>query len=437
MPLYQGNGYPGNAQLSIPNICLPNGSYVLKVQDSAGNGINAPGGYVLRMADGRRIIDNSGNGSFSYQSTVTDGFTLPLGALKTEDNTCDRTDLVPNEVIRITPDPAVSAQFGITNSTSGYELWFFNPNGGYSRRVFVLHANASSQFPAGPERATYFRLNSLATNPIPSDVLLNVRVRPIVANVGGSFGPACRLKVDQQTGTCITTQLDDTPGPRFSCGATGKRVKVPGAASRLYAKPAVRTINGVAQQANYYAWEFSEVGSGYQRLMWSTGSGLYLGQWYTDPLLCGTHTYDVRMKVSFDGGITWCPWGPTCFVEITNTQATPFCTSQGTPMAPGTDRMFQEGEEEADAPEAVFILWPNPNRGDRVNLAIEGLETEETKASVDLHDLFGKRVGAWTIPMSQGSFQHTVDLEHALAKGLYILQVTVGDQVFTKRLVID
>ncbi|MBL8000498.1 MAG: T9SS type A sorting domain-containing protein [Flavobacteriales bacterium] len=431
-PLCTGTGYGNNATLSLP-CCLPNGSYRLRVTDAGGDGIATPGGFVLRMADGRKLIDNAGNGVFTSTSMFTDGFKLPLGALQVEGSNCDRTDFLPNEVIRVTPSSAVSAQFGVTNSTSGYEWYFFNPNGGYTRKVFTSHANASTSFPSGAERCTYFRLNSLSTNPLPTNVLLNVKVRPVVANSYGTFGPVCRLKIDTQTSNCVVTQLVGTPGTQFSCGATGKQVNGPGTSRYIYAQPAVRVVNGQNQVATNYGFELSEPVSGYVRTAWTTSYTLTLAGWSTNPLLCGTHVYNVRVRASFDGGVTWCPYGPVCTVGITNNLAQPSCTPPANAFAGGNDRM----DIEQVATGSALVLWPNPNRGDQLYLAVDQLNSELTTATLDLYDLFGKRVATYTLPVRDGLLNTAIDLHGDLATGMYLVTVIAGEQQFQQRLVID
>ena len=433
-PVAQGSGYASNATLAVP-ICLPNGNYVLRVLDSGNNGINSPGGYTLRTLDGRRIVDDMGNGGFGGQSVVTQGFKLPLGSLHVEGTNCDRVDFLPTENIRVTPNAAVSAQYGITSSTSGYEWWIYNPNGGYSRTVFFSHTLASAQFPDGPERATYFRWANLVTNPVPHNMFLNVRVRPIVAGVGGSFGPACRFKIDTQPSNCITTQLIGTPGATMSCGATGKVVKASGHPGRIYAQPAVRVVNGMNLPANSYLFEIVEPISGYMRTIAASTYTLVLGQWYTDPLLCGTYSYNVRVRVSFDNGVTWCPYGPVCSVDITNNLAAPFCSVPGGPMAGGDDRLFYDGDESNMEP--VFSLWPNPNNGEQLYVIVDGLRSEVTTATVELFDLLGQKVATHTVPMNGNTLNTVIALHGALADGLYVVNVTVGEQTFMQRLVID
>ena len=43
----------------------------------------------------------------------------------------------------------------INQADDGYQFWFFNPDGGYSRRVLITHASNNYLFPWGPGRASY------------------------------------------------------------------------------------------------------------------------------------------------------------------------------------------------------------------------------------------------------------------------------------------
>ena len=54
-----GSGYLNN-QIVTLDCCLPDGCYELRFFDSAGDGManGVVGGYILRQADGKRIIDN-------------------------------------------------------------------------------------------------------------------------------------------------------------------------------------------------------------------------------------------------------------------------------------------------------------------------------------------------------------------------------------------
>lgn len=196
-----------------------------------------------------------GNGGFAGQSVVSQGFKLPLGNLQVEGNNCDRVDFLPTENIRVTPDAAVSAQYGITQQHQRLRVVHYDLNGGYHRTVFFSHALANSQFPAGPERATYFRWANLRGNPVPHNMLLNVRVRPpwpvwvvlsdLLAASRSIPSPAAASPPNESA----------RRAPRTACGATGKMVKASGHAGRIYAQPAVRVVNGMNLPANRYLFE--------------------------------------------------------------------------------------------------------------------------------------------------------------------------------------
>jgi hypothetical protein len=143
--------------------------------------------------------------------------------------------------------------------------------------------------------------------------------------------------------------------------------------------------------------------------------------------------YNVRVRASFDGGATYCPWGPVCTVEITNNLAQPSCTPPANAFAGGNDRM----ETMETATGSALVLWPNPNRGDQLYLAVDQLDSELTTATLDLYDLFGKRVATYTLPVRDGVLNTAIDLRGDLATGMYLVTVIAGEQQFQQRLVID
>ena len=146
---------------------------------------------------------------------------------------------------------------------------------------------------------------------------------------------------------------------------------------------------------------------------------LTLANYATKPLQCGL-TYTVRVRVSFDGGATWCAWGNTCTIS---TEACP-------PVAGGGQRdlVATSGGD--------LTVWPNPNRGEQLFVAIDDLGGSYEHVSLDITDMFGKRVVASTIPV-QGTNLNTVMDLNDLASGMYLVTVTTGDRAFVQRLVIQ
>ncbi|MBK7114445.1 MAG: hypothetical protein IPH60_18665 [Flavobacteriales bacterium] len=132
-----------------------------------------------------------------------------------------------NKFIVATENVAVSGQYGVTNNTSGYEFWFFDPNGTYSYRRFRNHAT-SDGFGVGALRANHFRLNAwtntVNTPHLPNDVLLNVRIRGRVAGVN-------------QPSVLLALQNGCVPGCMPNCEATGQPA---GCQLQLWREPLLR-----------------------------------------------------------------------------------------------------------------------------------------------------------------------------------------------------
>ncbi len=400
------------------NCCLANGCYDLRVYDSFGDGIN-PGGYVLTDVSGNRIIDNSNNGpNFSTLSEVLDAtstpvsFCLPTGTDALVPASCDQTGLTINSVIQSQINANVTAQYGITNATSGYQFWIFGPNATYSRRLFQSHAAPGNGWPlATPvaQRAAYLKLSAMNNAPIiPGNVLLNVRVRSRVAGIYGAFGPACRLTIGNVI-NCSTTQLTTTPTPLVSCGATGL--------NRLFG---VIWSNQVPL-ANKYQFEFVNANTlVFLRNISSPTRNLNMSTWGNAVALPSCFIpYNIRVRVSFNNGATYCPWGPVCQVSYT--------------CPPEQDREM----ESMMVGHSVMNIWPNPNDGKKLAVALSDLDVNADHIDVVIFDAFGKEVMAHVYPASNGEVNATIDFDHALAAGVYVVRVSAGEQQFTQRLIIE
>ncbi|MBK9761627.1 MAG: T9SS type A sorting domain-containing protein [Flavobacteriales bacterium] len=162
-----------NTTVVVP-ICVPVGCYHLRVLDSGSNGITN-GGYVLRDASSRRIIDAS-LGSFSSVSQINTGtnpnrsFCVPISNIKMLNNSCDRTNQLIQSPVYCNSQPGAN----------GYQFWIYDAHGTYNRRVTVTNPTLVP--------------STLLTDPVPTNVNLNIRVRSRIGSTFGEFGPACRIK---------------------------------------------------------------------------------------------------------------------------------------------------------------------------------------------------------------------------------------------------
>ena len=262
---------------------------------------------------------------------------------------------------------------------------------------------------------------NFAPNPIPFNVLLNVRVRSLVNGVYSEFGPACRFMLLSAPPACPTTQLDNNPlhaATTLSCGVSGKVVGASGYAGKIWADPALG--------ATHYRFRFEVASEGYVRVISVASTVLTLGPWAATPLLCGTFTYDVTVAVSTDGGATYCPYGPVCTVGITNSAPNP-CTA---PFEGGSGSLHLGLDDAAE-----FTMWPNPNRGEQLFLELTELEEGVTTVYLEVYDLFGKRVMDNAIPV-EGAFNTVVELSD-VAAGLYTVNLVAGTKTYSQRLVIQ
>ncbi len=404
------------------NTCLPDGCFYLRVLDDGGDGI-AGGGYILRH-QGKRLIDNRNNFTNGSVSAIAnnEGFCLPMGTDHLIYLSCDRLDWTNTEYIIANDNPAVSAQWLVGDQTDdGYEMWFFNPNGGYSFRRFHSHATSDGYGPASATRACHIKVNNWsAANQVQAGVLLNVKVRSRVNGVNSGWGPACRFKYDPVRAQCQLTKLMDIPGNQFySCGS----MRNWGTGNYVHARP----ING----ANKYQFRFRIPAENFSVTRTSNTYFVQLG-WAIDPLV-PCKTYEVDVRVSKDGGATWCTdfiapaltdaWGDICLLTIN-------CAAQG-----GGQNMSLEGDTGADP--STLRVYPNPNRGDQLFLSLNGLKDEARTIQLDIHDTYGKRVITRSMAPAGGSLNTSLDLRNELAAGMYVITITAGEQVFSERLLIQ
>ncbi|HRH71411.1 MAG TPA: T9SS type A sorting domain-containing protein [Flavobacteriales bacterium] len=425
------NGVPDYAETMTGCCLIADRCYKVVVTDAAGDGIVGGGYHLSLVGTGQRIIDDRDNFRNLGTSAVStpESFCLPLGDIGLEAASCDRENWVTNEFLFCEASAAVSDAFvpGAPQAQqpddTGYEFWFFDPNGTYSYRRFVSHRTAEGRPSAGALRVNALRVNgwTAAVAPLlPARKLLNVRVRPRVAGENQSFGPACRFRRGVPP-ACSTAQLLDAPGePGHSCNVQRRFWKK----SRLYATP---TSSVLSSWNVRYMFRFHHPASGQvvTRVQKSSKLTLY---WEDDPPLIVGRTYNVDVRISYTGGATWCgstgllpftAWGPVCTVTI---------LPEPSGLAPEPERAIGQPAE--------MVIYPNPNNGNEVMLSLVHLHSDVANASVIILDLSGRQVFARNLVVQDGGIHQRVDLGGALSAGVYLVHVSVGEAVFTQRMVV-
>ncbi|MCB0793071.1 MAG: T9SS type A sorting domain-containing protein [Flavobacteriales bacterium] len=408
-PVCTGDGYGDNMSYAEA-CCLLDGDYVLTFFDGFGDGMCCSygnGGYRLKAANGDRIIDNWEDGAFGSSSSTGLPFHVPIGSDHVIFQDCDREDWTPSEFIVASPNPAVSAEWGVGDQTDdGYQFWFLNPDGGYNRRIFRNHATSGGYGPPGPTRACHLLLSSMVTFPLPYDVLLNVRVRSRVNGAYSQFGPACRFMLASTPPACPTTMLIDNPNsPNYSCDVD----RTFGGSDKVYCYP----VSG----ANKYQFSFRIFAEGFTRNIASSSAGVILN-WTNYPLEA-PKSYDVLVRASFDNGATYCAFGDSCKVTIVDP-----------PAAQNRDAVLTNGD-------AGITLFPNPTNGEQVYLTMNDLPEGEVNVSIEVYDMFGKLVMTRNVGAQDGTLNTVLQLDKELASGLYTVNATAAGHTWTQRLVIN
>jgi hypothetical protein len=424
-----GGGYSALINAPITAFCdLGDDCYTLRVEDSAGDGFGVGGGYQLRLSGTNsanvRIIDNLGNFNSGSLSTISGGpnaFCFPMSTNRPLYHHRDRIDFVSQEYLVCEEDLDVSAQWQVGDQTlSGYQFWFFDPNGGYSFRRFRNHATSDGFANVGATRACHMKINNWAVaNRIPENVLMNVRIRTRVNGTYAAFGPAYRFKIDPVRALCpLTKLLDYVESQYLSCN----QVRNFGPGNWVHAR--------VVPGANRYQFRFRIPAENFSRSITSNTYFLQLN-WATMPLEAGK-TYVVDVRASKDGGATWCsnfiapalnPWGDLCNLTIA-------ANAQG-------DDQNMANNTSTDA----ITMWPNPNRGDQLWIDLSGIEAGAESdmyrtVAVDIFDMTGKRIMARIIPTQGDRLNTVLNLNGDLATGMYLVNITAGGKRYTERLVI-
>ncbi len=250
-------------------------------------------------------------------------------------------------------------------------------------------------------------------------------------------------------------KLQDNPAnvTDFSCGVTRYFGAPNGPGNRIYANPP-QPIPAVSSSLIRYQFrfrngEYPAAGgcivrppqtSAQLTLNWTALSGTQLK--------CNV-LYTVDVRVSVDGGATWCvghptsalpanncadpedpntAWGKLCTVFISTSS---YCPG---PLQGGGNNLAEQGPGSIDG---GLTMYPNPNRGDQLFISLSEVAADVHTVSVDIYDMTGKKVTTRTIAVQDGYLKTALDLNGDLSGGMYLVNITAGDKAYTERLVIQ
>ncbi len=189
----------------------------------------------------------------------------------------------------------------------------------------------------------------------------------------------------------------------------------------IWATPWVCTVN-------QWEWEFTNAAGGLPIQYVSANSSRVIRLSDVEGLAPGT-VYNVRVRPLFTNEFE-SQFGPVDQIAIIGALG-----MGGEITTPVANTEIDE-RVEATIIEAGVALYPNPNRGDFVNVNIANVAEGVDRVIFDLYDLTGKRVISEQIAVA-GSGVNVVLPLNGLANGMYIANIIVGDEVHTERIVVQ
>lgn len=174
-----------------------------------------------------------------------------------------------------------------------------------------------------------------------------------------------------------------------------------------------RPVDGADRYQFRFTW------GNYARNIAVEGPELTLVPWVTNPLKPGRF-YAVQVRVSFDGGANWCPWGPSCPVRTlfpANTQ-------------------FRHADALVEELEPGMRLAPNPTDGGTLDLWTTLPVGLEGMARMEVMDMTGRLVHASVFTAQEGEVRHPISFHQGLLPGMYLVTVRTDAVRMTERLLV-
>ncbi len=384
-----------NETVTLPSLPDDPACYSFRLMDSFGDGI-ASGGWELRTTGGKLILrDDFASGSVSPANPAQSpsygtahSFCLPLGAVNIAPTECGiMNNLMGNKVYAVKQSGT-----NYLGQTLKYQFEFSDPDAGFIRRIakttnYVIFWDMASVNPLTPG-VTYFA---------------RVRTDKFGPLADAHWGAGCEMAISTSVTGC--PQLVQAPAYGHSCNET-RSFNTNN--SFIYATP--------VEAASQYEFHITNAGEGYNQTFVRNTYILQL-KWNSSvaPPLVNGSTYNVEVRAMVSG--MWGSFcGSTCTITIDN----------------------GVGQERPDAltEQAVgnATLWPNPVRDGQVNLSLTGLVDAEQQITVDVQDLFGKRVFAQEFGNTGERFTTILQLPGDIASGVYLVNITVNGQSTVQRL---
>jgi hypothetical protein len=176
--------------------------------------------------------------------------------------------------------------------------------------------------------------------------------------------------------------------------------------------------------ATNYEWEFTsltdasiivKVKGSNKRHMSSNEAGLAQGT-----------TYSVRIRPYIEGG--WRTFGANCLITTPGTAAREVNNELDALM----------GMDNGDMSNTQVNIFPNPaNKLMPVAFAVTELTSSEKRVTIEVIDMFGKKVLVKEVNNNNGYVRDYLNFENTIASGTYFILIKTSEEVITKRFIIE
>lgn len=167
-----------------------------------------------------------------------------------------------------------------------------------------------------------------------------------------------------------------------------------------------------ACEADFYKFEFKPVGGGAEHYLTSANYAAFFSQ--VSPSL-SPGDYEVRVRISQAGVLG--EYGPPCLITISGPQG----MTGESPTVRNTDESI-----------VGTTLFPNPNKGEKVQLSIQGLPESSYKVGITVFSAHGQQVHSQQFSHQGERLFYTVEFNRTLVSGLYFIQVEIDGHPMTK-----
>jgi hypothetical protein len=175
-----------------------------------------------------------------------------------------------------------------------------------------------------------------------------------------------------------------------------------------------------------WTWEFVNTDGSQLPIVQSRGIANAFIRLNTITGLVPGAVYEVRVRPEFNGYSG--NYGPVQLLSIIGP------VNQEANVAPVVLEDAAERVVAGDITETA--LYPNPNSGELVNLNINNIPSDVERITVDIYNGVGALVVSQQIAVSGVNMQSTMSLNE-LAGGIYTVNINVGNEVRTERLIIQ